>query len=307
MELRLFHHFSTKTCLKMPASETAAGLRMWKTVVPRLTMQFQYVYFGILAVAAVHLLQTADESVALRTVACQYMDEAVSLYRKDVGETSHENAEARYITAVLLAMHAKIRARYEGGTRIPYVPPVTYFVLQIGARDLWFMDSYCGIEFKEWILCYKQMHLPQYPSPQPCLEQYLLEDFQEDPLLAFLGSTTKIELERKIVYTHAMTYLELIKDCIRSGESADWIRQRLSIAPCEFGNEFVSLMRSDDSIAMLILARFFSLFTFVDQVWWLEGTAVHELNGIASLIPEEWQWGMEWPLKILNNSSKHVG
>lgn len=284
----------------MPTSDTVAGLRMWKEVVPSLAMQCPYVYTGILAVAALHLLHTTNDSVALRTAACQYMGETVSLYRKDVGELVSQNAEARYIASVLITMHAKVRARYEGGTDMSYAPPVTYFVLQMGARDLWLMNAYCGVDFKDWIACYSHLDWP-HRAPLPGNEHHINSGFESDPLLAFLELDDEIDSEQRVVYMHAMSYLELLKDCLQVGERTQWIRQRLSIAPCAFGDKFLALLQENDPISLLILARFFALFTFVDNVWWLEGTAIHEVRGLTSLVPDEWEWAISWPLEILKN------
>jgi hypothetical protein len=61
-------------------------------------------------------------------------------------------------------------------------------------------------------------------------------------------------------------------------------------------------MEEADPLSLLIVARLFTLGKFVDEPWWLQGTAEYEVKGLETLIPEEWKWGMEWPLEILENS-----
>ena len=39
----------------------------------------------------------------------------------------------------------------------------------------------------------------------------------------------------------------------------------------------------------------------VDDVWWLEGIAKREVNGIFSMLPQEWWPKMEWALRVANH------
>jgi len=84
MELRLFHHFSTVTCLTMPSCENEDGLRMWNFLIPRLSFDCTYIYSAILGVAALHLLTlTPDDGVA-----CTYQFNSNSLiYSKRITDT----------------------------------------------------------------------------------------------------------------------------------------------------------------------------------------------------------------------------
>jgi hypothetical protein len=52
---------------------------------------------------------------------------------------------------------------------------------------------------------------------------------------------------------------------------------------------------------MVIVSCFFALTKRVDDVWWLQGVAKREVNGIFSLLPSDWWDKMEWPLMIANH------
>lgn len=127
-------------------------------------------------------------------------------------------------------------------------------------------------------------------------------EFPLDPLADFVESSLFISEERKEIYVRALNYLGLIKHCITTGERAYWIRHRIAIAVNVFRPGFRMLMQESDPICLLILARMFALQKIVDEPWWLEGSAEYEVRGLESMIPEEWTWGMEWPMNVLENS-----
>jgi hypothetical protein len=66
-------------------------------------------------------------------------------------------------------------------------------------------------------------------------------------------------------------------------------------------------MQKADPLSLLILARLFALLKFVDEPWWLQGTAEYKVKGLETLVPEEWKWGIEWRLEILENLLLFVG
>ena len=50
---------------------------------------------------------------------------------------------------------------------------------------------------------------------------------------------------------------------------------------------------------MAILACYYAMTVAVGDHWIFQGMAEHEIRGLYSLLPAEWKWAMEWPLKVL--------
>jgi len=76
---------------------------------------------------------------------------------------------------------------------------------------------------------------------------------------------------------------------------------------------FLELIALEDPRALALLARNLSLLKVVDNIWWLHGAgksqqvAEHALAGIKSLMPREWAWSMEWPLRVVGCEGKMYG
>lgn len=145
------------------------------------------------------------------------------------------------------------------------------------------------------------------PSPPTAREEiYLQQQFPHDSLPRYVHAEDSVEPEKKRVYMHALNYIELIKECILNGERASWIQHRLAIAPSVFGARFSELMQEGDAVSLLIVARLFALGRFVDEPWWLKGTAEYEVRGLESVVGEQWGWGFEWPFEILKSVEEGI-
>ncbi|KAE9366361.1 hypothetical protein N431DRAFT_352500 [Stipitochalara longipes BDJ] len=288
MELRLFHHYSTVTCLTMPTCEESAGLSMWKVTIPSLAFECTYIYSAILAIAALHLLTLTPDDIALKAATYQYIDETVSAHREEMSIVANSKSLNRLAASILLTMHAKLRTICEKNNSGPYSLPTNYFILQHGANDIFLQTPEWGSEFQAYI------------NPQNHI--YINREFPYDPLPNYVEFDDSITLDRKGIYFHALTYTSLIKECILKGENPPWIRHRLAIFPTTLRKDFCVLLQEEDTLTLLIVARLFALLKFVDEPWYLQGTAEYEVRGLESVVPEEWKWGMQWPLEILECS-----
>ncbi|KAL3420635.1 hypothetical protein PVAG01_07080 [Phlyctema vagabunda] len=304
MELRLFHHFSTVTCYTMPTCEEPAGLKMWKDVIPSLAFECTYIYSAILGIAALHLLAQMPSDIALKAAAYQYMNETVSAHREEMGSIDSSNALNRFAASVLLTMHAKLRTRCEANTGVAYTLPTNYFMLQIGATGLWHRDLDLGEEVKNYIACYS--HLAPRQQPWKPYESHhhrqMGQYFPYDPLPSFVETDGSVTPQQKSTCTRALDYISLIQQCILKGERTSWIQHRIAIAPSVLKMDFYILMQEGNILSLAILARVFALLKFVDDSWWLQGTAEYEVEGLETLAPHEWKWAFEWPLRILETA-----
>jgi hypothetical protein len=71
----------------------------------------------------------------------------------------------------------------------------------------------------------------------------------------------------------------------------------------------LTLLESHDIPALALLAHSLVLLKVIghDNSWWLNGAqgchvADQAVQGIYKLMPEEWRWTMEWPLKVLSEA-----
>jgi hypothetical protein len=130
-------------------------------------------------------------------------------------------------------------------------------------------------------------------------------EFPDDPFLD-LWDDPSLPSERREIYNGAIGYLEHIKSRIRAGEQSHWVQRRLAILPGEVPRGLVGLLEEGDPRTLAILARFFALLKYIDEPWWLKGTAEFEVKGLAGLVSEDWKWSMQWPLDMLECGAEVV-
>jgi len=75
------------------------------------------------------------------------------------------------------------------------------------------------------------------------------------------------------------------------------LRRKLLAFPSRVSPLFISLLETSDPRVLVITAHFFGLIPLVDEIWWLQGMAEREILGLLTIVPEDWIWAMEWPLK----------
>lgn len=212
---------------------------------------------------------------------------------------SSDNSLALFTSALLLALHAKLRSRCQGTDSVPYTLPLNYLYLQLGAKDLYYetKDYIEGSSVKEFI------ELKPEPgntfSPSSSHNDF---DFPPDILLSTWSSHPSIPMsaEREPIYAGTLAYLLHLKYTIKSQEKPHWVQRRICKMPSKIPREFIGFLEQQDPLAVAILARFFALLKYVDEPWYIRGTAEYEVAGMASLMNDEWAWAMEWPLGILD-------
>jgi hypothetical protein len=105
------------------------------------------------------------------------------------------------------------------------------------------------------------------------------------------------ELRSVAAYGSAVKYLHWIYVSSQTGEETHSLRKKLLAFPSRVSTLFLSLLETSDPIALVITAHFFGLIPLVDEVWWLQGMAKREILGLLTVVPEDWMWAMEWPVK----------
>ena len=81
------------------------------------------------------------------------------------------------------------------------------------------------------------------------------------------------------------------------------VARRLTALGAMLPRPFITLFAQHRPRALVLTAQFFALKKSMEQHWWLRGTADHDVRGIQSLLPQNWQWAMEWPLATLKTFS----
>lgn len=285
------HHFTTIT--SQTFSDTPEQKLAWQNDIPSIAYDAQYLMDAILAVAALHLrsIQPGDQS--LIRASHFYMASALAQYSSLLNSgLSAFNAEALFSTSALIAFQASASRRFDDDQGDgAYTLPLAWFHSFQGVKTV-VMASW------QWLRTSDRV----YPiiNGQPALALNLdperktffapLLDGMEEQLESMPGIT---RAETRQAYEHSVAFL-------------NWSHQR-PVRNCILGfaatvsRRFVELLDHRDPRALVIASCFFALTKAVDDVWWLQGIARREVNGIRSLLPSSWWPKMEWPLRIANH------
>ena len=69
---------------------------------------------------------------------------------------------------------------------------------------------------------------------------------------------------------------------------------------------YVEMVEERRPRALVILAHFMVNAKYLQHYWFLKGAAERDVYGVKSILPEEWQWAMEWPVRRLMELSDEV-
>ncbi|TVY42151.1 Sterol uptake control protein [Lachnellula occidentalis] len=291
LELRLMHHFTAKTSLTF--SEIAAARHAWQVEIPEISYDAQYLMDAILAVAALHLRAQNPNDQALVRASHRYMASSLAQYSSLLnGGLSEFNAEALFSTSALIAMQTSASRRFEdfqgdGG----YTLPLAWFHSFQGVKT---------VVMASWQWLRQSNRVSPIINGQPALNLDL-DPYRKlffSPLLEGVdhqieGLPEPLGEETRQAYEHAVAFL-------------NWAhlkpsRSRILGFAATVSRRFVELLAQHDPRTLLIVSCFFAEMRAVDNVWWLQGMAKREVNGICSLLPSAWWPMMEWALRIANH------
>lgn len=240
----------------------------------------------LLANSALHLkyLSPHDKSVAFAS--SYYLDLGLAKFNEVLPKLSEENSPLIFASSILIALH-KLHSRQENQFAVRYSVPSHWF------RALQGIGSITTIA-RSWLR--KTRFAPLLLDNQCLLSPWAMKtDSFFAPLLTGVNSDP---LDPEIVATYKVTvgYLNWLYDSYLAGHQSCFVQKNIIGFPAIISAKFIDLLEAHDPRSLVITAHFFALITFVDDVWWLQGVAVREILGIFPLVPEEWQWMMEWPL-----------
>lgn len=246
---------------------------------------------AILAVSALHLRSVEPNDQALIRASHSYMASSLAQYSALLTDgASQVNAEALFSTAALIAFQASALRNYEGMDH-RYTVPLAWFHSFQGVKT---------VVLASWQWLRMSQRIFPIINSQPALSLNMNPDSRSffAPLLDGLDKqleSVPVEsvLETRKAYEHSVAFL-------------NWgyqnpVRHRILSFAATVSRKFIELITEQDPRALVIAACFFALTKPVDDVWWLDGVAKREVNGILTILPQEWRPKMEWALKIANH------
>ena len=327
LELRLLHHFMTVVTYTFPASYEQFFQDMWNVTAVRIAFDQPFLLSAILAIASLHLVSSAGGghhfyahdkdvlSVARVVDSTQislggidhakahriFLNQAVRQQREAISTLSPQNADAIFLSSILLSYQA-LKLLPDSSSATKYTPPIQWLSMSKSitavvqaSRSLVQNDSVLSMlittESKPDFRDHDSIFNPQFRVPFLALldwTSYPEPDF--DP-------------EIKHTYEETLAYIGGVYQGLLDKEPPRIIFRRLMTFGAIVPGQFVKLLERGRPRALAILAHHFAMMKAVDDHWWTKGTADREVNGIRTMLTAEWQWAMEWPLSMLHRGT----
>jgi Fungal specific transcription factor domain len=285
------HHLGTLTQIAASCYPHPGLKRLISSVIPTMAFQSEsdtYLMDAALAMAALHLGNSSPEGHTLTRVAPHYFTLALAGYNKSLLQLNEANSGQLFLASAVIALYASLSRRTLFAEQ--YSVPIVWFWTFRGVRAVataawpWIKDSELSL-FTD--------------NMEPTLEPLPEEDVLCTKLCHRL-QLDKCSVQDADAYLHAIKLLEWAQSSERKGDRDHIIRRKLMKFPLLVPFRFIApLLSESDPRALIITAYYFAMLKNTDKVWWLQKMPEHEVIGLASIIPPEWAWGLEWPLSVI--------
>jgi hypothetical protein len=320
LELRLLHHFTTVVV----NSFSAEPLRqVWYLDSVRLGFEHDFLLSAIFAISALHIVCDArdgprmyvdHEGVESAAAAIEmiplslgnidyakahriYLNLAVRKQREAVSSLNPNNADAIFLASVLLSYQA-LKLLPDSSTTNVYLPPTQWlrmsraiFTVIQAARPL--------VQGGSVIEMVRTMNIePDFRDQAAIFNPQNLKPF-EGLLDWSRYPEPDLDLESRHTYEQTLAYIGGVWQAILNKEAPKVLFRRFVSLGILVPTQFTTFLDQGRPRALAILAHHLAMTKAADEHWWLRGLADHEVNGIQSVMPAEWQWAMEWPLLVV--------
>ena len=292
------YHYTRTVHTDLPDHGSTLCRDMWDLDIPQVAFGSDLVMSALLAISALHLRCLTPDDPDLTNAPGHYFGQAVRKYRPALAHLTEPMAEPVIMTAMIIAFYSWL-VSWTPNPGAPYTLPLQSFYLIRGVAEIL-------LEVGDWI---KSTNLKWLYEPPP------VEDLDDPASTPFLVAyhldrerlmktfDDSISPEDKAVYIAAVDYITSICNIMTKGASAEQLRRKIAYMGTILPARFTTLLSQKDPRAMALKARNLSLLKLVDWSWWLHGprnmnVEEYHIRGICELMPIEWLWAMDWPLRV---------
>lgn len=296
------HHYSVFTSYQLPDRHDLKGRHIWAIDIPRMAFHSDLVLDSVLGIGAQHLWALTPQDKSLAYSSRFYLDRALSKHQLALANADSYSAESLLASAILITHHTWVAA-HSSTSDEPYVLPLQTYYMARGIQSL-FDQMFPWLKGSAY-LWYAEQQVVEDVSPGACPILFV-RTAQED--MAHFSNKIKesnIAVDDNKVYHATLTELASMYSSIGAKASQHSLRQQVATMPLRLPPRFLKLVEQKEPIAMALLARNLALLKVIEPSWWLHGEGEHEVAsravcGIMGLMPKEWAWAMDWPLKVIS-------
>ncbi|KAF2180155.1 hypothetical protein K469DRAFT_693600 [Zopfia rhizophila CBS 207.26] len=287
-DLRLLHHWSTKTYLSLYPN-TTNKYNIWQTGCVEIGFQHPFLLHGILALAALHkAVETASLNPSLFMQAHSHLSSALSAFRNHFAHPTKDVAIPMFLMSTIFILYNLGSARVEEPEN-PVDAIVHCFRLVKGVRVV-IEPFWHHISTSEcYTLMEQKFSLEPSPGTQPVEKILRLNDLTERMLHE--DPRDKNACIEAIAELHK-TFLR-IRSCTPEHDR----HAVMFVWPADLPDRFLELLSLHNRVATIILANFAILLQQVQCSWWVQDWPRRIISATRVLLenePELQEW-LKWP------------
>jgi hypothetical protein len=292
LELRLQQNFIERTSQTLSACHNPKVRNAWAVEVPKLGLLNDNVLYGMLALSALHLLNSEPDNQELLYARQAYTGLALREHRRAIALLSSGNADAVCYASTLVLCDAF--ACLQERSLDPWSPPSQWIMMARGSGSV-FGAAFDKINNFQTA---KIMPLVEAASDLTIAAVLFADDNRRglEHLLEQEFSSEVWDEETRQAYEKALSYIGSIQRAVKSGEHRLAICRRAMAFALLSPKKFFTFVEEQRPRALVILAHFFTLFSNMEDIWWIGKVARREIQGIQRALPAEWQGLMRIPL-----------
>jgi hypothetical protein len=311
LELRLIHHYAISTYDQLPDSHDPRVKRVWAVDLPQLAFHSDLVLSALLGLSALHLWSFTPNDRVLRDAAEYYFDKALRKHRIALIHADKDSAEPLLVTAILIAHHTWLASHYYVPNE-PYTTSLRTYYMVRGIQTLcdqmrpWLTGS--GFLWSSFLCAIEQE--PTIGLGCAASHNHFLDSSEHD--LAELSKTFKrpnVSAVDKAVYDAAVAEVASMCSVIMTGAPQHWLQRQVGSMWLRVPPRFMELLEQKEPQALALQARASALLKVINPTWWLHGAGEYKVAEyiifkIRDIMPPEWLWTMEWPLKVVTQQTR---
>ncbi|KAE9972031.1 hypothetical protein EG328_005253 [Venturia inaequalis] len=304
IDLQLMNHYTFMHMTGTSCQHDPRVRQMWVYDVPQRAVGCEFLMQAILSFAALHLHIHKPDDNKMKLLSHHYFGSALRMLMLQISSIGPQNADMAFAASVMIQFQVFMSWKdpcCHG--RAVYKPPIQWLEMCQGVSSI-LKSALSNVQssFMKPLLDAGPNTIsgvaigpaaptsPASPGPPELYEEgfslwgsFLQEDISDEG----------VSLKKTFDLIHSL-YL-----AHTSGEPLSASRRRLLTFPNALSATFIALLRDSDPRAMITLCYYFAVMKLSADIWWFNGRPEFEINGVWSILGDEWKMYMAWPMKMV--------
>jgi hypothetical protein len=291
------HHYATRTYRTL--SNNNEHKEIWKTVIPKEALAHPFLMHGLLALAALHLVECSGEEGEGRRMyaelATRHQNLALASFRPELNNITSANCNAVFAFSSLIAVFAFAFSQSAGRTRT--AEPISE-VLQ----DFFLFRGVEGVLKASWDSIERGNLGPLLRRASDSGSTVPISNDTSNALDYLhecnAASVTQIPADEKDAYNDAVRELRTSFEI--SPENWESVFRWPIVVP----DAYLVHLRSRKPMALVILAHYCVILRRLDTCWWSTGWSGHLFEAIYLTLEVNWKPLLRWPMEMVGLTEK---